>query len=150
MSTERVTEETFLRIDQGLEWHWEQYFTDTTGGPGSGGPMDWAAEPDRWELEAVIRTIGGQLLATLTNGEGADGALTGRADGILEFDLPAAVTATLPINRLTDLVADPRMAMFWNRGAMRFGVELTDNTTGLSWSILRGLAQVYRSNSGGS
>lgn len=138
--------ETHWEVVAGLDWHWEHVAYDTV----TGRPMDFTTDLDRYQMVATIRDVRGLLLATLSSEPGADGTITGQADGVVAFDLPATFTATLPVNTLAELVADPRPATWWSRGAHPFDMQATDTVADYSWPCLWGLVTVRSSIAGGS
>lgn len=89
--------------------------------------VDW--NDGSWEVEAVIRDRNGEQVARIANFGTRDGEATLLADGRLQLNLPAAVTAELPITRTYTNSTDPRVAAWKHRGALPFELIATETVT---------------------
>lgn len=115
----------------GSTFHWEVPFVDTA----TGKPFDFTAHAAA-NLQFVTELLDrdGQVLATLNNIGSGDGTISGNADGVLAWDLPAAVVNTLPITREYRSSSDPKT---WRtRHRIVFALAVTDVLLAETWTLL--------------
>lgn len=138
-------------IVAGADWHWVVAPFRHTGVLGPKGDIfDWPSYDDRFELTSEIRDRTGTLLASFSSEAGADGTLTGLADGTVAYDLAQEFTEVLPVTRLYTNSTDPRVAGWRHRGAHAIDLVVIDHDDGdTQYILLSGQATVQQLVTGG-
>lgn len=115
---------------QGNAWHMELGFFQSS----TGNAADFTTAPlSSLILTTKLASSRGATLATLNNQGTGQGTITGSSNGVISWDLPGSVTATLPITSEYRTAPDPRVKAWRARSLIVMSFTVSDGTN--TWSL---------------